>query len=119
MTKRRNKKTLLQATEYSIFPAVMIMKEEDDGRKTLHPIPLEMKLLPKWLWLLLTVSVGRIGYAAVLFRILLEIGWLIEDVGATLRRSRRQVAFVMQRVTLELKMGTILTRQLTLGVLSG
>ncbi len=111
--------TMMQATQYSAFPALLVVKEEDNGRRTIHPIPLEMMMLLKWLWLLLTASLGCFGYAAILFRILLEVGWLVEDVRAALRRLSRKVIIVRQRLTLELKMGTILTRQLTLGVLSG
>ncbi|MCP4285884.1 MAG: hypothetical protein GY792_15750 [Gammaproteobacteria bacterium] len=116
---KKRSTTMMQVTQYSVFPALMVVREEDNGRRTIHPIPLEMMLLLKWLRLLLIASPGGFGYAAILFRILLEVEWLVEDVRAALPRLSRNVTIVTQRITLELKMGTILTRQLTLGVLNG
>ncbi len=116
---KKRSTTMMQATQYSAFPALLVVKEEDNGRRTIHPIPLEMMMLLKWFWLLLTTSLGCLGYAAILFRILLEVGWLVEDVQAALRRLSCIVTIVRQRITLEFTMGTILTRQLMLDILIG
>ena len=102
MTKRR-RKTLLQTTQYSVFPVLMVVEEEDDGHTKLRPIPLEWTILLRWLSLLLAT-------------------WLQGMQDATRKMADRAgdwVESLIERVALELKMGTILTRQLTLGVLSG
>jgi hypothetical protein len=101
MTKRR-RKTLLQTTGYSVFPVLMVVEEEDDGRTRFRPIPLEWTILLWWLSLLLTTWLHGIRGTAQK---------IVDNSGSW-------VDVLIERVTLEFKMGTILTRQLTLGVLS-
>ncbi len=102
MTKRR-RKALLQTTQYSVFPILMVVEEEDDGHTRLRPIPLEGAILLRWLSLLVATWLqGLQGTTR-------EMADNASDWGKSL----------IERVALELKMGTILTRQLTLGVLSG
>lgn len=99
----RCRKTLLQATGYSVFPVLMVVEEREDGATTFQPIPLEGSILLRWLSLLLAT-------------------WLQGMQGATRKMvddAGDWVESLIERVALEFKMGTILTRQLTLGVLSG
>ncbi|MCP4363031.1 MAG: hypothetical protein GY796_33920 [Chloroflexi bacterium] len=102
MTKRR-RKTLLQTTGYSVFPVLMVVEEEDDGHTTFQPIPLEGAIFLRWVSLLLAA-------------------WL-QGLQTAIRKMVNNTSdwgkSLIERVALELKMGTILTRQLTLGVLSG
>jgi len=102
MTKRR-RQALLQTTGYAVFPVLMVVEEEDNGRTRFQPIPLERTILLWWLSLLLTTWLHRIKGTAQ----------------KILGNSNGWVGVLIERVTLEFKMGTILTRQLTLGVLIG
>ena len=102
MTKRCAK-TLLQTTGYTVFPVLMVVEEEDNGRTRFQPIPLGRTILLWWLSLLLTT-------------------WLHGVKGTAqkiLGNSNGWMGVLIERVALEFKMGTILTRQLALGVLSG
>ncbi len=106
MAKRR-RKTLLQTTGYSVFPVLMVVEEEADGRTTFRPIPLEGAILLWWLmrWLLLLLAIWR---------------QRLQDTTRTVvERASSWLTTQLERITLEYKMGAIVTRQLTLGILSG
>ncbi len=100
---KRRRGSLLQPTQYSVFPVLMVVEEDDDGHTSLRPIPLEWTILLRWLSLLL-------------------VTWLqgLQDTTRKMADNAGDwVDALIERVVLEFKMGTILTRQLTLGVLSG
>ena len=50
MRRRRSYKPVL-ATQYSAFPAIIVVQEEDDGRQMIMPIPVTGTILLRWLWL--------------------------------------------------------------------
>ncbi|MEM7343228.1 MAG: hypothetical protein AAF485_03220 [Chloroflexota bacterium] len=107
-----NKRTILQTVQYSAFPVLMVVKE-DQGQKTMHPIPLEMVTLLRWIWLLLTA--WSYQGSPVLSRIQMETDWLLKDLGDAFRWV--DYNHIIERVTLECKMSVILSRQLVLGMI--
>jgi hypothetical protein len=50
MSRRRRYKPIL-AIQYSAFPAIIVIQEEDDGRQTIVPIPVNGAIFLRWLWL--------------------------------------------------------------------
>lgn len=100
---KRCRKLLLQTTSYSAFPVLMVVEENDDGRTTFQPIPLEGAILLRWVLLLLATWLQGLPRAT---------RGMVGNAGDWVKR-------LTERAILELKMGTILTRQLTLGLLSG
>ena len=104
----------MTTTQYSIFPAMIVMQETGEGRQLLIPIPLTGPILWRWLWI---SAIGmlplpwpiRAGYnlrSAPFVCRLLEVRWLITELVETVRRTQ-----------LSFQLGTVLARSLAWGVL--
>ena len=91
---------LLQATQYAIFPALIVVTEADNGRKLIQPLPLEARLLLHWLWLI-------------------SLNWSRQWLGQKTSLVTTGLSQINQRLTLEVRMGMILARTLAWGVLQG
>lgn len=94
------------ATQYSAFPALIVVREEDNGCQAIIPIPLSGSLLWRWLWMLVVGMLPRSRYGTLVVRLLSEARWLADDVADAFQRTR-----------VSLRLGTVLFRSLTWGVL--
>lgn len=102
---KRYYRTML-ATQYSAFPALIVVREEDSGCQTIIPVPLSGPILWRWLGMLVVGMLPRYRYGALVFRLLSAARWLAGDVTGAFQRAR-----------VGLRLGTVLFRSLTWGVL--
>ena len=104
MGKRYNRTML--ATQYSAFPALIVIREEDGGCQTIIPIPLSSSILWRWLGILIMGMLPRYRDDTLVFRLLSEARVRVDNLVAT-----------FQRASAVLRLGTVLFRSLTWGVL--
>ena len=99
------RRTML-ATQYSAFPAIIVVQEEDDGRQFIVPIPVNGAVLLRWLWLWVQGLLPPFRVSVPGFRLRRQVRVLINDLFTELERIRLSFQF-----------GTVLARSLAWGVL--
>ena len=105
MSRRRRYRPIL-ATQYSAFPAIIVIQEEDDGRQTIVPIPVNGAILLRWLWLWVQGLLPSFRLSIPPFRMRWKEWRLVDDLVTKLAQLR-----------LSLQFGTVLARSLAWGVL--
>jgi hypothetical protein len=82
------KQRIVLASDYYIFPALIVVREEDDGVKRITPIPLQRAILFRliWSWLAFTLRswTGQV-VAKVIRRIQSEARAVVDDLQAVER----------------------------------
>ncbi len=81
-------KTTMLSVQYSAFPALIFVKEEEDGRKLVTPVPLKngdmlfrLGFRLGWYWFITTLVQLALSLLIVAGRVgLLEMIWLWEDL---------------------------------------
>ena len=105
MSRHRRYKPVL-ATQYSAFPAIIVIQEEDDGRQMIVPIPVTGTILLRWLWLWVQGLLPSFKIS-------------VPDLG--LRRKMRgltdELTTRLEQLRLSFQFGTVLARSLAWGVL--
>lgn len=103
----------MMTTQYSIFPAMIVVQETGEGRQFLSPIPLTGPILWRWLWILvvgmfpLPWQAGpRYDWSVPFACHLVAIRWLTTEL-----------VEMVQRIQMSLQLGTVLARSLAWGVL--
>jgi hypothetical protein len=94
------------ATQYSAFPAIIVVQEEDDGRQTIVPIPVNGAILLRWLWLWAQGLLPSFKPSIPAFRIQWKEWRFVDDLVTELAQLRLSFQF-----------GTVLARSLAWGVL--
>ena len=105
MSRRRRYKPVL-ATQYSAFPAIIVIQEEDDGRQTIVPIPVNGAILLRWLWLWVQGLLPSFSLSIPDFGLAQQIRVLTQELVTELEPLRLRFQF-----------GTVLARSLAWGVL--
>ena len=105
MSRRRRYKAVL-ATQFSAFPAIIVIWEEDDGRQIIVPIPVNGVILIRWLWLWVQGLLPSFRVSVPDFRLRQQVRVLIDDLVTELEHIRLSFQF-----------GTVLARSLAWGVL--
>ena len=105
MSRRRRYKPVL-ATQYSAFPAIIVIQEEDDGRQTVVPIPVNGAILLRWLWLWVQGLLPSFRLSAPDFGLRQKVRGLTDELTTRLEQFR-----------LSFQLGTVLARSLAWGVL--
>ena len=105
MSRRRRYKSVL-ATQYSAFPAIIVVQEEDDGRQIIVPIPVNGAILLRWLWLWVQGLLPS-------FRLSIPDSGLRWKV----RGLTDELATRLEQFRLSFQFGTVLARSLAWGVL--
>ena len=99
------RRTLL-ATQYSAFPAIIVIQKEDDGRQLIVPIPVNGAILLRWLWLWVQGLFPSFRVSCPDFDLLRKAKVLEDDLATKLEQLRLSFQF-----------GTVLARSLAWGVL--
>ncbi len=99
------RRTML-ATQYSAFPAIIVIHEEDDGRQIIVPIPVNGAVLFRWLWLWVQGLLPSFRISVPDFRLRRQVRGLTDKLVTELERLRLSFQF-----------GTVLARSLAWGVL--
>jgi hypothetical protein len=105
MRRRRSYKPVL-ATQYSAFPAIIVVQEEDDGRQIIVPIPVNGAILLRWLWLWVQGLFPPFRISVPDFRLRRQVRVLIDGLFTELKH-----------IWLSFQFGTVLARSLAWGVL--
>jgi hypothetical protein len=105
MSRRRRYKPVL-ATQYSAFPAIIVIQEEDDGRQTIVPIPVNGSILLRWLWLWVQGLLPSFKISGPDFGLQRKVRGLTDELTTRLEQLRLSFQF-----------GTVLARSLAWGVL--
>jgi hypothetical protein len=105
MSRRRRYKPEL-ATQYSAFPAIIVVQEEDDGRQTVVPIPVNGAILLRWLWLWVQGLLPSFRLSILDFGLRRKVSGLTDELTTRLEQFRLSFQF-----------GTVLARSLAWGVL--
>ena len=105
MSRRRRYSPML-ATQYSAFPAIIIIQEEDDGRQIIVPIPVNGVILIRWLWLWVQGLLPSFRITLPDFGLQRKMRWLPDNL--VLR---------LEQIRLSFQFGTVLARSLAWGVL--
>ena len=99
------RRTML-ATQYSTFPAIIVVREEDDGRQIIVPIPVNGAILLRWLWLWVQGLLPSFRISVPDFRLWRQVRVLTDELTTRLEQIRLSFQF-----------GTVLARSLAWGVL--
>ena len=99
------RRTLL-ATQYSAFPAIIVIQEEDDGRQIIVPIPVNGAILLRWLWLWVQGLLPSFRFSIPDF-----------GLGQQIRVLSHELVTELERLRLRFQFGTVLGRSLAWGVL--
>ena len=99
------RRTML-ATQYSAFPAIIVIQKEDDGRQIIVPIPVNGAILLRWLWLWVQGLLPSFRLSIPDF-----------GLGQQIRVLTHELATELERLRLRFQFGTVLARSLAWGVL--
>lgn len=102
---KKRYRTLL-ASHYSAFPAIIIIREEDDGRQIVIPVPVNGAILLRWLWWWVSGLLPSGQVSAFGFRLMRKMGELAEELAGSLEQFRLGFQF-----------STVLARSVAWGVL--
>ena len=97
---------LRPATQYSAFPAIIVIQEEDDGQQTIVPIPVNGTILLRWLWLWVQGLLPTFRLSIPDFELRRKVRNLTGELTTKLEQFRLSFQF-----------GTVLARSVAWGVL--
>ena len=105
MSRRRRLKPVL-ASQYSAFPAIIVIQEEDDGRQIIVPIPVNSTIFLRWLWMWAQGLLPTFRLSIPDFELRRKVRGLTDELTTKLEQLRLSFQF-----------GTVLARSLAWGVL--
>jgi hypothetical protein len=94
------------ATQYSAFPAIIVVQEEDDGRQIIVLIPVNGAILLRWLWLWVQGLLPSFRLSVPDFGLRWKEWEFVDNLVTKLAQLRLSFQF-----------GTVLARSLAWGVL--